>query len=311
MILLCGIPSEAPLRLVIESAERLGVPFFLFNQRQAPYSDIHLEIKKGTVSGEIRIKGKGQSLRKFSGVYLRLMDSQDLPESKPHDRTMAQTRDIYSAAYRSQLFHQALTDWLEISECRVMNRPRAMSSNISKPYQAQFIHRVGFRTPITLITNEPAEARNFLRTHRKVIYKSISSERSVVKRLYGYKVNELEKIRYLPTQFQAFVPGVNVRVHVVGDRLFATEISTEAVDYRYAGEEDSGIKMSPVDLPPEISARCLSLSQLLNLPLCGIDLKRTPEGDYYCFEVNPSPAYSFYQENTGQDIATAIVKYLM
>jgi len=311
MILLCGIPSEAPLRLVIEAAQRLGVPFLLFNQRRASYSDIHLEIKKGKVNGEIRINGEGQSLRKFSGVYLRLMDFQDLPESKPHDRTMAQARDVYSATYKSQLFHRALTDWLEISECRVMNRPRAMSSNISKPYQAQFIKKAGFRTPITLITNAPEEARSFLHIHRKVIYKSISSERSVVKMLYGYKVNELEKIRYLPTQFQAFVPGVNVRVHVVGEAVFATEISTEAVDYRYASEEEMGMKMAAIDLPPEVSARCLSLSQMLNLPLCGIDLKRTPEGDYYCFEVNPSPAYSFYQENTGQDIATAIVRYLM
>ena len=311
MILLCGIPSEAPLRLVIEAAGTLSVPYFLFNQRQAPYADIHLEIKNGKANGEIRINGEVRSLGKFSGVYLRLMDFQDLPESKPQDRTMAQKRDLYSAAYKLQLVHHALTDWLEISECRVMNRPRAMSSNISKPYQSQFIKKAGFRTPLTLITNAPEEARSFLRIHRKVIYKSISSERSVVKMLYGYKVNELEKIRYLPTQFQAFVPGVNVRVHVVGDAVFATEISTEAVDYRYASEEETSMKMATIDLPPEVSARCLSLSQMLNLPLCGIDLKRTPDGDYYCFEVNPSPAYSFYQENTGQDIATAIVRYLM
>jgi glutathione synthase/RimK-type ligase-like ATP-grasp enzyme len=311
MILLCGIPSESPLRLVIEAAEKLGVPFLLFNQRRARFSDIHLEIKKGRVDGAIRIQGTDWPLRKFSGVYLRLMDYQDLPETRPHDRARMETRDIYSDAYKSQLFHRALTDWVEITECRVMNRPRAMSSNISKPYQAQFINQAGFRTPITLITNEPEEARNFLRLHRKVIYKSISSERSVVKMLNGYKVNELEKIRYLPTQFQAFVPGVNVRVHVVGETAFATEISTEAVDYRYASEEQIGMNMAPINLPSRILTRCLSLSQMLELPLCGIDLKRTPEGDYYCFEVNPSPAYSYYQENTGQDIATAIVKYLM
>jgi glutathione synthase/RimK-type ligase-like ATP-grasp enzyme len=296
---------------VIEAAGKLGVPVLLFNQRQAGYSDIHLEIKKGKVGGEIRIQGTDWSLRKFSGVYLRLMDFQDLPENKPQDRAVSETRGVYSASHKSRLFHRALTDWIEISECRVMNRPRAMSSNISKPYQSQLINKAGFRTPITLITNQPEQARNFLRTHRKVIYKSISSERSVVKMLNGYKVNELEKVRYLPTQFQAFVPGVNVRVHVVGEAVFATQIDTDAVDYRYASEEEMGRNMVPVDLPPEVLARCLSLSQMLDLPLCGIDLKRTPEGDYYCFEVNPSPAYSFYQEITGQDIATAIVKYLM
>jgi glutathione synthase/RimK-type ligase-like ATP-grasp enzyme len=97
---------------------------------------------------------------------------------------------------------------------------------------------------------------------------------------------------------------------VVGNEVFATEILTEAVDYRYAHDEERDIEMIPVDLTPEIAARCLDLSRILNLPLCGIDLKRTPDGDYYCFEVNPSPAYTYYQEKTGQDIALAIVKYL-
>jgi glutathione synthase/RimK-type ligase-like ATP-grasp enzyme len=44
--------------------------------------------------------------------------------------------------------------------------------------------------------------------------------------------------------------------------------------------------------------------------LCGIDLKRSPDQEYFCFEVNPSPGYSYYQSNTGQDIASAIVRYL-
>lgn len=311
MILFCGIPSESPLRLVIETAERLSIPFVLFNQREAGYCNFHLEVRKGQASGEICIQGTDWPLHLFSGVYLRLMDYRDLPENRLHERTAIDTDEIYNNLYKLHMLHLALTDWLEISELRVMNRHHAMNSNISKPYQSQFISKAGFCTPITLITNDPEEVRSFLRLHRHVIYKSISSARSIVKMLNGYKINQLERIRYLPTQFQAFVPGVNIRVHVVGDAIFATEIRTEAVDYRYASEEDIGIEMDPIDLPSEISERCLKLSRMLDLPLCGIDLKRTPNGEYYCFEVNPSPAYSYFQENSGQDIAAAIVKYLM
>jgi glutathione synthase/RimK-type ligase-like ATP-grasp enzyme len=306
MILLCGIPSEPPLRLVIEAAKRRGVPYVLFNQRETQYADICLEVKDGQVNGAIRIWETDWPLHQFSGVYVRLMDYQDLPENKPRGRTPADA----DAVYKSQVFHSTLTEWLEMTSCRVMNRTRAMSSNMSKPYQAQFITRAGFRVPNTLITNDPEEVRNFLRVHRRVIYKSVSSIRSVVKVLSDIKLNELEDVRHLPTQFQAFVPGTNVRVHVVGDAVFATEIHTEAVDYRYASQEERDIEMIPVNLPQEIVVRCLNLSNRLDLPLCGIDLKRTPDGAYYCFEVNPSPAYSYYQQNSGQDIATAIVKYL-
>jgi len=47
----------------------------------------------------------------------------------------------------------------------------------------------------------------------------------------------LHLLRHSPAQFQAFIPGDNVRVHTVGDQLFATRIHSEAVDYRYAGQD--------------------------------------------------------------------------
>jgi glutathione synthase/RimK-type ligase-like ATP-grasp enzyme len=234
------------------------------------------------------------------------MDYQDLPENHPRGRIVPEPDGVY----KSRLLHEVLVEWLEMADCRVMNRASKMNSNASKPFQAQVIMLAGFLTPITLITNNPDEVRRFLQTHRRVIYKSISAVRSIVKMLTGAKLNELDKVRYLPTQFQAFVPGTNIRVHIVGSEVFATEIRSDATDYRYASRDGLDVEMTPIDLPPVIAARCVSLSRVLDLPLCGIDLKCTPDGEYYCFEVNPSPAYSYYQESTGQDMATAIVKYL-
>ena len=37
---------------------------------------------------------------------------------------------------------------------------------------------------------------------------------------------------------------------------------------------------------------------------------RTSRGEYYCFEVNPSPAYSYFEEETSQPISRAVVDYL-
>jgi glutathione synthase/RimK-type ligase-like ATP-grasp enzyme len=99
-------------------------------------------------------------------------------------------------------------------------------------------------------------------------------------------------------------------VHVVGSEVFATRIESEAVDYRYASQDGLSNEMCPITLPPEVEQNCRTLSQRLNLPLCGIDLKLTPEGRYYCFEVNPSPAYTYYQDHTAQPIAQAIAGWL-
>lgn len=306
MILLCGIPSEAPLRLVRQAAARLGVPAVLFNQRRAAEMRLVYTLSGGganstaplSLDGALTIQDQTYPLYRFSGVYVRLVDYPAI--SVPVATANAQPARLQAA----------LVDWLEIAPLRVMNRLSAMGSNQSKPYQAQLIAAAGFSIPPTLVTNDPAAARDFLAAHGRVIYKSISAVRSVVQDLDGARLRALEKIRYLPTQFQAYIPGENIRVHVAGEQVFAARIVTAAVDYRYASQAGLDFTMEAVYIESEIEARCRALARLLGLPLCGIDLKRTAQGEYYCFEANPSPAFSFYQEYTDQNIAAAIVRYL-
>jgi len=41
-----------------------------------------------------------------------------------------------------------------------------------------------------------------------------------------------------------------------------------------------------------------------------IDLRRTPGGEYVCFEVNPCPVFSRHEEAPGQPISAAIAAFL-
>lgn len=306
MILFCGIPSEPPLRYAIEAAAEAGLPHVILNQRQSHHIDLTFGIEDSHLTGCLEILGQCYALENFSGVYLRLMQCEHLPENQP---TKFYTPDP-QLVEKSRLLCEALTAWTEVAACRVFNRVSATASNGSKPYQSQFIRDAGFSTPPTLITNDPQEVSNFFSIHKRVIYKSISSIRSIVRELSADDLPQLEKVRVLPTQFQAFIPGTNIRVHVVGHEVFATEVETEAVDYRYAGRDDISVSMRAIKLPAEIEERCIRLSEQISLPLCGIDLKLTPAGEYYCFEVNPSPAYTYYQDYTEQPIAQAIARWL-
>ncbi len=307
MILFCGIPSEPPLQLAIEAAAKLGAPYMVFNQREAHFSDISFEVKRGEIRGFVCLNERVWPLENFTGVYARLMDWRALPENSRSRNGRAPDSRMVE---KSSLFHEALAEWIELAKCRVLNKASAMGSNMSKPYQAQLIMKSGLRTPPTLVTNDPAAVRLFAHEHRRVIFKSTSSIRSIVRELTARDLKNLDKVRYLPTQFQAFIGGTNIRVHVVGDEVFPTLIESEAVDYRYAGRDGQDVSMRAIELPETVRAQCVELSRQLNLPLCGIDLKRTPEGEYYCFEVNPSPAYSYYEHYTEQPIAEAIARYL-
>ena len=303
MILLCGIPSESPIAMVHDALATLGVPTAVFNQRNFTSNHLDFDLGAHGISGSLSIGDQSLDLTEITGAYSRMIDDQTLPEyrnSAPHGPEQQRCRNL----------HDALIHWLEITPARVVNRCRPMCSNSSKPYQAQLIVKLGFSTPETLITNEPDLVREFYARHGRVIYKSISGVRSIVQELTPSDLDRLDHIRWCPTQFQAFVDGTNVRVHVVGREVFATKIETNATDYRYASRQGGESELSAIDLSNGLSERCVSLAVGLELAFAGIDLKITPEGEVFCFEVNPSPGYTYYENHTGQPIAMALARYL-
>ncbi len=120
----------------------------------------------------------------------------------------------------------------------------------------------------------------------------------------------LEKLRACPTQFQRHIPGEDYRVHVVGDAVFASHIITTVDDYRYASKQKGSTMIEAARLPDEIAERCVRTAHSMRLWVAGIDLRRTPEGEWYCFEVNPSPGFTFFQESSGYAIDDAIAELL-
>jgi len=208
-----------------------------------------------------------------------------------------------------------LLQFADIAPGRVLNRPADAGSNHSKPYQAQAIRAAGFDIPDTLITNDPQAAREFIEHAWSegggAIYKSVSGVRSIVRRVEATDLARLDRIRWCPTQFQRHVAGTDIRVHVVGETALAAKIVSDATDYRYAAR-DTGVEPEIVacELDARVRARCVELAARLRLPLAGIDLRRTPDERYVCFEVNPSPAFSFYERRAGLPIAQCIARHL-
>jgi glutathione synthase/RimK-type ligase-like ATP-grasp enzyme len=304
VILLCGIPSETPLRMVTSRLEEMGAPFVMFNQREFADCEIWFEVSHGAVSGELRIGERTYNLQEFTAIYPRMMDDRFLPElsDEPPESSLR-------SFCRS--FHDTLTRWAEIAPALVINRCAPMASNSSKPYQAQLIREQGFLIPETLITNDPELVRAFRARHGRVIYKSISAVRSIVQELSEEDEERLDRIRWCPTQFQAFVEGTNLRVHTIGNEVFPTAVRSEATDYRYATRQaGEPAELREVVLSDELTEQCLRLSHSLGLEFAGIDLKVTPNDEVYCFEVNPCPAFSYYEANTSQAISAAVARCL-
>jgi len=107
------------------------------------------------------------------------------------------------------------------------------------------------------------------------------------------------------------VQGTDVRIHVVGREVFATEIVSPATDYRYAARHGVAAELRAVEVDDALRERCVALARVLSLPLCGIDLRRRPDGAWVCLEANPMPAFSYYEGETGAPISDALARLLM
>lgn len=300
MILLWGIESEPPVRLAVEAAERAGIDHVVLNQRSAADDDLEIDLTTG--SGRLVTRGRSIDLAAVSGVYVRIMDPGRVPGA-------AVTPDRRS---RATALHEMLLTWLDAapSGCRVANPTAAMATNGSKPYQAQVIAAAGFAVPETLVTDDARWLDEFEALHAPLVFKSTSAVRSIVRPLNADARRRLGRLRWLPVQFQHRQPGDDVRVHVIGNRVLAARAATEAVDYRYASRDGQQLSLEAVEVPDEVADRCRVLSRRLGLPFCGIDLMEGPDGSWVCFEVNPSPGYSWYEEAAGLAISDALVAWL-
>ena len=289
MILVWGTPKDPPVAAVLSALTRTGREAFLLDQDDK--GDFAFEPGVCGRSGSILSTGVGTiDLAEVTAAYIRPFAT----AGSPVERELS----------------AELLGWCDVASACIVNRPEAMASNNSKPYQAALIHASGFAVPKTIVTNDSGALAAFAERHGPLIYKSASGVRSIVARYDPRDGSRLGDLATCPTQFQQWIAGTDVRVHVVGDEVFACEVRSTAIDYRYPDNEAERPRLTACTLPVGIAQRCRELAAALGLAFAGIDLRRTDQGEWVCFEVNPSPAFTYYEDATGLPIAAALAELL-
>jgi glutathione synthase/RimK-type ligase-like ATP-grasp enzyme len=295
MIAFWGVMEDPPLAAVAEGLQALNIKTFHLDQRRMDDYCYEFTLQDGELYGSISLGDVSLDLEEVSGIYLRPCDLRQLEEFED----IPEYSEKWMAAVR---FEDALTFWCEMAQCVVVNRPEAMDSNISKPYQLDIIRSCGFAVPDTLITTDPEAVWEFWKKHQDVVYKSISNRRSIVTRLNANDQARLNEVAFCPTQFQQYIKGTDYRVHVLGDEVFASRIVSTGDDYRYSNHTQS----TAATIPEDIAVKCISLSHKLGVFFSGIDLRQTSHGQWFCFEANTCPGYTSFG-----DQAAAITRSLV
>jgi hypothetical protein len=279
VVLLWGMPQEEPLAVVRHALQALTAETIMIDQRRA----LSTHVLPGPGGPVLRQPGRVLPLAEVTAAYLR---------PYPFPPRPAQHGPAWPVAYRHVLrLEHELWQWAATTPATVLSRPAPAASNSTKPMQTRAARACGFRVPDTLLTNDPEQARAFAARHGRVIYKAAGGTRTLTGLLDLTDTRRLDRLSTCPIYFQKYIAGTNVRVHVVGRDISAVEITSDAVDYRRDIHE-----MVATTVPEPVADSCRAVTGTLELLVAGIDLIRTPEGEWYFLEANPSPAFTFYPD---------------
>lgn len=196
----------------------------------------------------------------------------------------------------------------------------------NKQLQLQVAKELGLATPRTLTTNDPDSVRDFMEAcEGRVISKMLSSfaiyEGGLEKVVFTNPVTpadleNIEDLRFCPMTFQEMVPkSLELRVTIVGDRVFAASIDSQSSERALHDWRRDGLEMiadwKEYELPEDVKRPLLRLMDYFGLNYGAIDIIVTPEGRHVFLEINPVGEFFWLERVPGLPISKAIADVLL
>ena len=215
--------------------------------------------------------------------------------------------------------------WSMVTAAWLPGRPLAVRRAEQKAFQLKVAGDLGFELPPTLITNRPADLIDFYREHDgRIVSKQAATAFPATIGFGMVRFTELvttrdiahaQSISYCPMILQAYVPKrVELRITVVGARVFAAEIHSQANNRTRHDWRRYDLDRTPHlahELPRDVNAKCVRLVEELGLRYGAIDMIVTPDGRYVFVEINPNGQYLWIEHQTGLAISEAICDLLL
>ncbi|MFE1556253.1 RimK family alpha-L-glutamate ligase [Streptomyces sp. NPDC058734] len=287
MIYTIGLASESTIAHFTTEAGARGVHVETVDLREvARRGDWRLAI-----GGDRRALLGDHTLDPMGSYYCRINDLSALQEDREQ-------------ALRWRWLTTALTAWLDHIPGLVVNRPSIRSDNGSKPLHEWSLTRAGFRVPASITSSSPERLRAFAEAGPTLV-KAVSGVRATSRLIRPGELAGFDP-RQGPVHLQRYVEGRDVRAHVVHDRVHAEEIVSGAVDYR----TDPDALFTPCELPGPVAAQVVRHTADLGMTFAGWDFKVAEDGTHWCLEVNPMPAYDWYDRRLGGDITASLLALL-
>lgn len=317
MILLVTNKHDFTADRVVGELDRRGVPFTRLNTEDFP-TGIRCRYRSGADGQQAGLHlghDRTVSPEQVSAVWYRR------PEPPVIDPRVT---DAVARRFARRESTAALRGFLAlVTDALWVNHPDANRAAEHKPVQLGVAARQGFRTPETLVTNDPQEAAEFqARFAGRTVAKSVgpafihpvSRAQVFTSGIRAEQLAFLDDVRHAPVILQERIDKkLEIRVTVAGDRVLAAEIDSQASDVT-SGDWRRDVFEVPHrvhELPEEVAERCLQLVRRFGLVFGALDLILTPDGEYVFLELNPNGEWDWIEGLTDLPIAEAIASVLV
>ena len=228
-------------------------------------------------------------------------------------------REIESKKVRSFCFNETISvldGWMNSIGKKMLNKFDNQNSFDNKISQIQIAKEIGLHVPETLMSNDADEVIQFAKSIDKpIIFKAFTGSdfQFVETRIYKQEHTKyLENLKYAPAIFQeAILDGVELRVTIVGRKLFCVKIEPKHSGAKLDWRLDSTAKISKFKLSKKNENKILQFMKETGLEYGALDFKLTPDNKLFFFEVNVGGQYLFCEIHGEHPISEAIADLLL
>ena len=315
-VLILSRMADAHVPVITRRLEARGVPYVWFDPGDFPArASLGLEYDRaGRCRQRLDLDGRSLDLASVRSVWLRRPGHPvPSPEADPDLR-----RFVAEESRLALWFY-----WETLDALWVPGRPTRDDQADNKLRQLRLAGSLGFRVPRTLVTNDPDALVEFYeQCEGRIVTKTLARWtiwNGEQRHFHAYPVRRRDlarvaSLRYAPVLAQEYVPKrVELRITVVGDRVFAAEIHSQATvrtrhDWRHY---DHGATPYAVHaLPRAIEQRCRQIVRMQELCYGAIDMVLTPAGEYVFLECNPNGQWAWIEDEVDLPIAEALTDLL-
>lgn len=206
-------------------------------------------------------------------------------------------------------------------EARWLSEPKNVYNAENKTLQLKLAKKIGFNIPQTLVTNDKQKIKEFyLKNDSDIIIKPLAHTRISYSKEVAFiftnpvskeLIDSIEQYDINPCIFQKnILKDYEIRVTVIDKKVFASSVFSQSNEETKNDWRKKKMDFNTVEIPKDISDKCVELLQELNIKFGAIDLIKTPNGEYVFLEINPNGQWAWIEMQTGQQMSDEIIKFL-